>query len=395
MSLEDSTSLVPDEEKLLSSADPDTLSKFLTESGLTLSQLEKLVKGCSIGNPPPVHTPVPSPSSPSPPPAHSHGIVNAPRLPRLGLFSGKEPVKQGEVDWETFKDVAIEVASMASIDEQTKRREIVTRLCGPAKDFARQVSPSSTAHGLVSFLDNVYGAVENKSLLLSEFMSMSQEKGEKPSDFLKRTQLKINKLVEIGEFLPDSADQKLLDRFRMGCQDEYILSVTNLHQQIVAPPFHRLISLIREAEATRDAKYTQKRTVKSYPQQLGAPNPYHPYPSPPPPPPTLPPPPPTPMMYQGNPQKKNRPPQNRQGPLKPVNSFDRDCPVRVLVCYNCGEFNHFERECKNRPNEELKKKNLARRKEILAAWEAMTIESAPSFPQSPLTPSQTPNHPNM
>ena len=109
-----------------------------------------------------------------------------PRLPRLGLFSGKEPVKQGEVDWGTFRDVAMEIASMTGIDERSKRREIITRLVAPAKDFAKLVVPNSSAIELVSYLDGIYGAVENKNLLLQEFMGMIQEKNERPSDFLKR-----------------------------------------------------------------------------------------------------------------------------------------------------------------------------------------------------------------
>ena len=232
----------PEERKVSQPPDSDTLSRFLTETGLTRSQLEKLV-----------HDNVETVETPSEP-VRNLGIANPPRLPRLGIFSGKEPVKQGEVDWETFYDVAMEIASMANIDERSKRREIITRLVLPAKDFAKQVSSDATALTLLSFLDSIYGTVENNNLLLQEFMGMVQERSEKPSDFLKRLQLKVSRLVEIHEFSPETASQKLLDKLKMGCHDEHILRVTNLHYQMVVPRFPKLIGIIREVEATRDAK---------------------------------------------------------------------------------------------------------------------------------------------
>ncbi|XP_063961849.1 uncharacterized protein LOC135155721 [Lytechinus pictus] len=289
------------------------------------------------------------------------------RLPRLGLFSGKEPVKQGEVDWETFYDVAKEIAAMPSLDEQSKRCEIVTRLVLPAKDFAKQVASTAPALDLLSFLDSIYGRVQNNNLLLQEFMGMVQDKQEKPSDFLKRLQLKASRLVEIGEFSPETAAQKLLDKFKLGCHDEYIITVTNLHNQIIAPPFPKLISIVREAEATRNAKIAQykpnPKSAHSYVQQFENMN----------------------LFHTGNPKEaqskhdksqKNSSKQASANKPKSNNSTTRSksaprCPVRVLVCFKCGDFDHKETDCPNPPNEERKNRNLARRKEIIAAWDSM------------------------
>ena len=377
----------------------DTLAKFLVESGLSKQELEMLIKGrnvqqstdstqsestanSSFTQTTPQDSPSPSPNMNS---AQCNSadstqnlvMGNVPRLPRLGLFSGKEPVKQGEVDWGTFRDVAMEIASMTGIDERSKRREIITRLVAPAKDFAKLVAPNSTAIELVSYLDGIYGAVENRNLLLQQFMAMVQEKNEKPSDFLKRLQLKVNRLVEVAEFAPDAASQKLLDRFRMGCHDEYILTVTNLHNQIMAPPFAKLIGIIREAEATRDAKLAQykqgsKQHASSFSHQLEALNlygqagPSQPFPS-------------------SSPQKGNRKNKNKDTPeantnaSKPGTGPGRgNCPVKIVVCYNCGEFNHTNRQCNNAPNEERKTKNLAQRQKMIETWEAMNKETTSS-----------------
>ena len=377
----------------------DTLAKFLVESGLSKQELEMLIKGrnvqqstdstqsestanSSFTQTTPQDSPSPSTNTNN---AQCHSadstqnlvMGNVPRLPRLGLFSGKEPVKQGEVDWGTFRDVAMEIASMTGIDERSKRREIITRLVAPAKDFAKLVVPNSSAIELVSYLDGIYGAVENKNLLLQEFMGMIQEKNERPSDFLKRLQLKVSRLVEVAEFSPGAAAQKLFDRFMMGCHDEYILTVTNLHNQIIAPPFSRLISIIREAEATRDAKLAQykstpKQPARSFSQQLDAlslygqsSNQFSP-----------PGPPSTPQSGNAPNPPKNKPkggsPKATPSPQPPTPTRGHGGrPFKLVVCYNCGELNHVDRVCNNPPNEEKKKVNLAHRQRMIEAWEAM------------------------
>nr|XP_054763350.1 uncharacterized protein LOC129269933 [Lytechinus pictus] len=340
----------------------DTLSDFLAGAGISFDELKQLVKGSS-------NTPLGGISTPE-----SSQI----RLPRLGLFSGKEPVKQGEVDWETFHDVAREIATMAGLSEQSKRREIVTRLLLPAKDFAKQVAAGTTSLDLLAYLDSIYGAVQNNNLLLQEFMGLVQGKDERPSDFLKRLQLKVSRLVEVGEFSHQAATQKLLDKFKLGCHDEYILTVTNLHNQIIAPPFPKLISIIREAEATRYAKMAQykpnPKIVRSYVQFENM------------------------SLYHTEEQKETQPKHNKpqKGPNKGASPSNKSkyhpstsrpkssprCPVRVIVCFKCGEFDHYQDECENPPNEELKNRNMAKREEIIKAWEAInkpqTVRSPPN-----------------
>ena len=95
----------------------------------------------------------------------------------------------------------------------------------------------------------------------------------KARGFLKRLQLKVSQLVEVVKFSPGAAAQKLFDRFMMGCHDEHILTMTNLHNQIIAPQFSQLISIIREAKAPPDAKLAQykpapKQPARSFTQQL-------------------------------------------------------------------------------------------------------------------------------
>lgn len=64
----------------------DTLSTFPSEAGIIRTQLNNLVRGGSAR---------PSQNVP-------HSEPSQIRLSRLGLFSEKEPMKQGEVDWETI-----------------------------------------------------------------------------------------------------------------------------------------------------------------------------------------------------------------------------------------------------------------------------------------------------
>lgn len=137
-----------------------------------------------------------------------------------------------------------------------------------------------------------------------------------------------------------------------------------------------MISVIREAEATRDAKIAQYKTkpnpkqpARSYSQQLdtlslyGQSSPFSPEPK------------------KGNYTGKNKSKKSYSpDPSRPKPTAR--CPVRVMVCYKCGEFNHYEKECKNPPNKEKKNRNLARRKEIIEAWEAMNEERTLNNPQN-------------
>lgn len=196
---------------------------------------------------------------------------------RLRTFSGVTPTPSGEEQLENWVDQARLLIEECERPEREKRMRIMESVKGPALEVLQAVrfnDPSATSIEYLDILENTFGAPESGEELYFTFRMLCQHPSERLSEFLRRMERVLNKVVQKGGIEADNTDYARLDQLIKGAtrSDLMILNLRLRERRDNPPTFLQLLNEIRqeeEHEASRrrlqpsKAVYAKSATVTS------------------------------------------------------------------------------------------------------------------------------------
>lgn len=206
---------------------------------------------------------------------HTHGDNNLFR--RLRTFSGVMPTPPGEEQLENWVEQARLMIEEYDRPEREKKMRIMESVKGPALEILQAVrfnNPSASSMDYIDILETTFGNPESGEELYFAFRMLCQHPNEKLSEFLRRLERVLNKVVQKGGLQSSAADKARLDQLIKGAirSDIMILNLRLRDRRDSPPTFLELLNEIRleeEHEVSRrrlhppKAVYAKSATVTS------------------------------------------------------------------------------------------------------------------------------------
>uniref|UniRef100_A0A672HLD9 Uncharacterized protein n=1 Tax=Salarias fasciatus TaxID=181472 RepID=A0A672HLD9_SALFA len=178
---------------------------------------------------------------------------------RLRLFSGNLPVPPNEETFEHWLEQAWLMVEESDCSDKEKRRRLMESLKGPALEMAQSVRDSDSEASPAEYLEaleSAFGSAESGDDLYFAFRLMQQQPSEKLSDFLRRLERALTKVIQRGGFPALGKDKARLEQLLRGAvASDLMLIQLRLRERKSSPPtFLQLLSEIRteeEYEASR------------------------------------------------------------------------------------------------------------------------------------------------
>lgn len=155
-----------------------------------------------------------------------------------------------------------------------KHQRIVESLKGSALDVVKIVRfacPDATSIQYLEALEGAFGTAESGEDFYFAFRLLRQNPGEALSDFLKRIEKSLTRVVQKGGLTWKNVDRTRVEQLIRGAiESDLLLLQLRLRERRENPPtFLALLNEIREAEESEAARYKMGVTVKtgSRPQQ--------------------------------------------------------------------------------------------------------------------------------
>ncbi|XP_073338442.1 paraneoplastic antigen Ma1 homolog [Pagrus major] len=145
---------------------------------------------------------------------------------RLRTFSGHLPTPAGEESFEHWLEQARLMIEECDCSDREKRKRIVESLKGPALEIIQAVrlnNPDSSPECYVEALESAFGTPESGEDLYFAFRSLHQQRGEKLSDFLRRLERSLTKVVQRGGLPSHRADRARIDQLIRGAAESDIM----------------------------------------------------------------------------------------------------------------------------------------------------------------------------
>lgn len=192
---------------------------------------------------------------------------------RLRLFSGNLPVPPSEDPFDHWLEQAWLMVEESDCTDKEKRRRLMESLKGPALEIAKSVRESDPEAGPVEYLEaleSAFGSAESGDDLYFAFRLMQQQPSEKLSDFLRRLERALSKVVQRGGFPASSKDKARLEQLLRGAvvSDLMLINLRLRERKSKPPTFLQLLSEIRteeEYEASRRKLTTSVQHVQTKP----------------------------------------------------------------------------------------------------------------------------------
>ncbi|XP_029350188.1 uncharacterized protein LOC115036194 [Echeneis naucrates] len=186
---------------------------------------------------------------------------------RLRMFSGNLPTPAGEESLDHWLEQARLMIEECDCSAREKRKRIVESLKGPALEIIQAVRLNDPDFGpecCIEALESAFGTPESGEDLYFAFRSMYQQPSEKLSDFLRRLERSLTKVVQKGGLLPQRADRARIDQVIRGTTESDIMLLNlRLRERKEKPPtFLKLLSEIREEEEYEIARRKLNTTVR-------------------------------------------------------------------------------------------------------------------------------------
>uniref|UniRef100_A0A672IGG7 Uncharacterized protein n=1 Tax=Salarias fasciatus TaxID=181472 RepID=A0A672IGG7_SALFA len=189
---------------------------------------------------------------------------------RLRIFSGLLPVPPGEEQFDHWLEQAWLMVEESECLEREKRRRLMECLRGPALEIVKAVRDShsdSSPSDYLEALESAFGTAESGDDLYFAFRQMYQQPGEKLSDFLRRLERSLSKVVQRGGISPSNKDKARLTQLLKGAvSSDLMLIQLRLRERKDNPPtFLKLLCEIRneeEYETSRMKLNTSVHTVE-------------------------------------------------------------------------------------------------------------------------------------
>ncbi|XP_056870192.1 uncharacterized protein LOC130514555 [Takifugu flavidus] len=178
---------------------------------------------------------------------------------RLRVFSGISPTPAGEEQFDHWLGQARLMVEECDCSLKEKRRRLMESLRGPALDIvksARSSDPDVSPEDCLEALEHAFGTAESGEELYFAFRLLQQQSGEKLSDFLRRLEQSLGRVVQRGGISPGYADKARLEQLLRGAVASDLMLVNlRLRERKEKPPtFLQLLKEIRteeEYEASR------------------------------------------------------------------------------------------------------------------------------------------------
>lgn len=186
---------------------------------------------------------------------------------RLQIFSGHSPTPAGEESLDSWVEQARLMIEECDCSEREKRRRVVESLKGPALEIIQAVrrdNPDASPESYVEALESAFGSLESGEDSYLAFRSLGQQRGEKLSDFLRRLERSLTKVVQRGGLPSHRVDRAHIDQLIRGAtESEIMLLQLRLRERKEEPPtFLKLLSEIREEEDHARVRHESNTTVR-------------------------------------------------------------------------------------------------------------------------------------
>lgn len=179
---------------------------------------------------------------------------------RLRVFSGTLPTPVGEESLEHWLEHARLMVEESECSPKEKRRRIMESLKGPALAVVKAVrtaDPEVSPARCLEAIESAFGSAETGEDLYFAFRLLQQQPKEKLSDFLRRVELSLTKVVRRGGLPTSRADRARVEQLLRGAiHSDMMLVQLKLRERKENPPsFLELLSEIRSEE-----EYESSRT---------------------------------------------------------------------------------------------------------------------------------------
>ncbi|KAL2082689.1 hypothetical protein ACEWY4_022507 [Coilia grayii] len=172
---------------------------------------------------------------------------------RLRAFSGAVPTPNGEETMDTWLMQARLMVDECECSVSEKRKRIIESLRGPALEIAQAVrssDPHATPQDYLGALERAFGSSESGEDLYYAFRALRQHAGERLSDFLRRIEHALTKVVFRGGVMAAHRDRIRIEQLLRGAvESDLMLVQLRLRERKESPPsFLQLLTEIREEE---------------------------------------------------------------------------------------------------------------------------------------------------
>ncbi|XP_048858898.1 paraneoplastic antigen Ma1 homolog [Brienomyrus brachyistius] len=172
---------------------------------------------------------------------------------RLRVFSGITPTPAGEEPLEYWLEQATLMVEESDCPDREKRRRILESLRGPALEIIRVLrfsKPEAKPEEYLEAINSAFGSPESGEDLYFAFRLMQQKSGEKLSDYLRRLEPFLAKVVKKGGILVRDMDRVRVEQLLRGAvgADLLLLQLRLKERRNNPPAFIDLLTEIREEE---------------------------------------------------------------------------------------------------------------------------------------------------
>ncbi|MGL5355544.1 MAG: hypothetical protein ACRDAQ_03175, partial [Cetobacterium sp.] len=172
---------------------------------------------------------------------------------RLRTFSGITPIPAGEDNLENWMEQAMLMVEESDRSEKEKKLRIVESLRGPALEIIQAVrftNADASPREYLAAIESAFGSSESGEDLYFKFRALRQRQGECLSDFLRRLEKILIRVVQRGGLPPLSAGKARLEQLLRGAtQSDIMLLQLRIRERKSNPPdFLDLLHEIREEE---------------------------------------------------------------------------------------------------------------------------------------------------
>ncbi len=184
---------------------------------------------------------------------------------RLRMFSGALPTPPGEEPFDHWLEQAWLMVEETECSDREKRRRLIGSLKGPALEIVKAVrhaNPDASPKECLEALESAFGSAESGDDLYFTFRLMQQQKGEKLSDFLRRLERSLAKVIQRGGLPASSMDRARLEQLLRGAiASDLMLIQLRLRERKAAPP--NFLQLLTEIRAEEEYETSRKKLSAS------------------------------------------------------------------------------------------------------------------------------------
>lgn len=180
---------------------------------------------------------------------------------RLRTFSGVIPTPAGKEALDIWLKQATLLVEEGECSDKEKRRRILESLKGPALEIiqaVRLIQPDASSQDYIEAIETIFGRVESAEELYLSFRALHQQPGEHLSEFLRRSERSLVKVVQGGGLPASAANKARLEQLVKGSTSELMLLQLKIRERMENPPsFLNLLREVMEEEGRQAAKQSQ------------------------------------------------------------------------------------------------------------------------------------------